>query len=195
MSTRNLPDRARQREAAPSSPAGIVRQYLTFTLGAELFATPVAPIREIIEFQHMTEIPLTPPFIRGVINLRGAVVPVVDLSVRFGRARTEIRRRTCVVVTEVRLEETLHLMGVIVDAVNEVLDVDIGRIEARPEFGAGIRSDFVSGMLRLKDRFVVVIDIDNVLSLAELAQLVSTTGTGQEGLGGTRRRSLIVATA
>jgi purine-binding chemotaxis protein CheW len=159
------------------SPAGMPPpepsvQYLTFTLGAELFALPIAPIREIIEFQGLTEIPLTPAFLRGVINLRGAVVPVIDLSVRFGRAATEIGRRTCVVIVEVGLEDGVHPLGMIVDAVNEVLEVEPGRIEAKPGFGAGLRADFVAGMLNLGGRFVVTLDIESVLSSAELEQLV-----------------------
>ncbi|MFT3733779.1 MAG: chemotaxis protein CheW [Rhodocyclaceae bacterium] len=148
------------------------RQYLTFSLGQELFAMPIAPIREIIEFNGLTQIPLTPDFLRGVINLRGAVVPVIDLSVRFGRAETQIGRRTCVVIVEVALDEGLYPLGVIVNSVSEVLDVEPGSIESRPGFGAGLRSDFVGGMLNINSRFVVVLDMNSVLSVGELEQLV-----------------------
>ncbi|MEC5400241.1 chemotaxis protein CheW [Uliginosibacterium sp. H1] len=171
MSSANLP-------TASSKPhSGIqamgTQQYLTFTLGNELFALPIAPIREIIEFPGLTEIPLTPAFLRGVINLRGAVVPVIDLSVRFGRTATEIARRTCIVIVEVNIEDSVHPLGVIVDTVSEVLEVDPNQIEQRPGFGAGLRADFVAGMLNLGGRFVVVLDVSNVLSPDELENLIS----------------------
>ncbi|MFT4174854.1 MAG: chemotaxis protein CheW [Rhodocyclaceae bacterium] len=161
-------------------PSQAARQYLTFTSSNELFAVPIAPIREIIEFPGLTQIPLTPSFLRGVINLRGAVVPVVDLAVRFGRAQTVIGRRTCIVIVEVALDDGVHPIGVIVDAVNEVLDVDVDRIEQRPGFGTGLRSDFVASMLNLNERFVVVLDMDHILSAAELEQLVSGTAGGHQ---------------
>lgn len=155
------------------------QQYLTFTLGNELFAVAIAPIREIIEFPGLTEIPMTPDFLRGVINLRGAVVPVIDLSVRFGRAPTPVGRRTCVVIVEVPYEDGLQAIGVVVDTVSAVLDVDASSIEQRPGFGAGLRTDFVAGMLNLNGKFVVALDMNNVLSPAELEQLV----TSSAGLG------------
>ena len=158
--------------ASRQAPVEAPRQYLTFSLGQELLAMPIAPIREIIEFNGLTDIPLTPAFLRGVINLRGAVVPVIDLSVRFGRQETQIGRRTCVVIVEVTLEDGLYPLGVIVDSVSEVLDVEAGSIEARPGFGAGLRSDFVSGMLNIGGKFVVVLDMNCVLSVEELEQLV-----------------------
>jgi purine-binding chemotaxis protein CheW len=171
MNAETLSARKRDKAAAVVL-AAAPRQYLSFTLGEELFAVPIAPIREIIEFAGLTEIPLTPPFMRGVINLRGAVVPVIDLSVRFERERTQIGRRSCVVIVEVALEDGMHPLGVIVDAVNEVLEVEPDRIEPRPGFGAGLRDDFVAGMLSLDGRFVVVLDLECVLSPAELEQLV-----------------------
>ncbi|MGC3961897.1 MAG: chemotaxis protein CheW [Rhodocyclaceae bacterium] len=162
--------------SGPATSAGM-QQYLTFTSADELFAVPIAPIREIIEFPGLTQIPLTPAFLRGVINLRGAVVPVIDLAVRFGRSETSIARRTCIVIVEVALEDGVHAIGVIVDAVNEVLEVDPAKLEKRPGFGTGLRSDFVSCMLNLDDRFVVVLDMERVLSTEELEQLVASTVT------------------
>ena len=100
------------------------QQFLTFRLGTERFAISIQAIREIIEFPGMTSIPLTPAFLSGVINLRGAVVPVIDLSVRFGRAKTEVGRKTCIVIVEVAVEDGLQPLGVIVDAVDEVVEVD-----------------------------------------------------------------------
>ncbi|MBC9248816.1 chemotaxis protein CheW [Pseudomonas alcaligenes] len=150
----------------------LTQQFLTLTLGNELFALPIEHIREIIEFGSLTEIPLVPPFLRGVINLRGAVVPVIDLSVRFGRERTSIAKRTCIVIVEVTQDDNQQLIGIIVDAVNEVLAVEGHQLETRPAFGARIRADFIAGILKQNEQFVIVLDIPQALSLDELAQLV-----------------------
>ncbi len=150
----------------------LTQQFLTLTLGQELFALPIEHIREIIEFGGLTEIPLMPSFLRGVINLRGAVVPVIDLAVRFGRERTAIAKRTCIVIVEVEQNDSLQLLGIIVDAVNEVLAVEGHQLENRPAFGARIRADFIAGILKHREQFVVVLDIPHVLSLDELAELV-----------------------
>lgn len=149
-----------------------LRQFLSFRLGDEYFAVSIEGIREIIEFPGLTAIPLTPPFLAGVINLRGAVVPVIDLSVRFGRAKTEVGRRTCIVIVEVAVDHELQALGIIVDAVNEVVEVDAAQIEMRPNFGAGIRADFVSGMLRQGSSFVIALNLDKVLSAEELEQMI-----------------------
>lgn len=150
----------------------VVSQYLTFTLGRDVFAVEITPIREIIEYPGLTEIPMTPEFLRGVINLRGAVVPVIDLASRFGRSRTEVAQRTCIVIVETGGEGGGLLLGVLVDGVNEVLEVDAAQIEARPEFGLGLRADFVRGMINRDNRFIVILDIAQVLSAGELEHLV-----------------------
>lgn len=148
------------------------RQFLTLTLGEELFALPIEHIREIIEFGGLTRIPLMPEFLRGVINLRGAVVPVIDLAVRFERSHTAIGRRTCIVIVEVDQGDGLQLLGIIVDAVNAVLAVDGDQVENRPAFGARVRADFISGILKQSEQFIIVLNIPQVLSLDELAELV-----------------------
>jgi len=158
--------------AAPQVAGAETGQYLTFTLGSELFAVPIAPIREIIEFRELTAIPMTPAFLCGVLNLRGAVVPVIDLSARFGRERISVQRRTCIVIVEVELEDGLHPLGIVVDAVNEVLEANQEDIESRPSFGSGLRADFVAGILNLAGRFVVMLDLARVLSAGELEQLI-----------------------
>lgn len=158
-------------------------QYLTFALGKETFAVDIAPIREIIEYPGLTEIPMTPDFLRGVINLRGAVVPVIDLSVRFGRSETIIGRRTCVVIIEIPVEDAHHAIGILVDGVNEVLEVEASQIESRPEFGMGMRADFVNGMIRLDGRFVIILDVGQVLSSSELIALVDQSVGNYEMAG------------
>lgn len=151
--------------------AAELRQYLTFTLGGELFAMPIECIREIIEFGGLTEVPMMPPFLRGVINLRGSVVPVVDLSVRFARDVTQIGRRTCIVILEVEQDNAMQALGVIVDAVNEVLSIDPATIEPRPSFGSRIRADFITGIFRHAERFVIALDVQQVLSVDEMSAL------------------------
>ncbi|MBM7059111.1 purine-binding chemotaxis protein CheW [Pseudomonas sp. UL073] len=149
----------------------LTQQFLTLTLGSELFALPIEHIREIIEFGGLTEIPLMPAFLRGVINLRGAVVPVVDLAVRFGRERTATGKRTCIVIVEMLQEDGPKLLGIIVDAVNEVLSIERQQLEQRPSLGSGVRAEFIAGILKLNERFVIALDILQMLSLDELDQL------------------------
>ena len=147
-------------------------QYLTFTLGKDIFAVEIAPIREIIEYPGLTGIPMTPEFLRGVINLRGAVVPVIDLAVRFGRPLTPVGRRTCVVIVEIAGDTESLPLGILVDGVNEVLEVDAEKVEDRPDFGLGLRPDFVRGMIKREGGFIVILDTNKVLSTAELEKLV-----------------------
>jgi len=149
-----------------------LRQYLTFVLSGESFAIPIEHIREIIEFKSITTIPLMPEFLRGVINLRGAVVPVVDLSARFARGATVVGQRTCVVIVEIEGEAETQVLGIMVDAVNEVIDVDASQVEPRPTFGAGIRTDFIDSILNIGQRFTVVLDVGRVLSADEIAGLM-----------------------
>jgi purine-binding chemotaxis protein CheW len=154
------------------------RQFLTFLVGNESFAMPIINIREIIEFGGLTEIPLMPSFLRGVINLRGAVVPVIDLSVRFGRAPTLFAKRTCIIIMELEVDEQNLLLGVMVDAVTAVLTLDATAVEPRPSFGAGIRAAFIEGMIRVNERFVVVLDVREVLSVEELSGLLGMSADG-----------------
>lgn len=159
---------------SPQTDAG-TSQYLTFTLAGEAFAIPIEHVREIIEFNGLTTIPMMPPFLRGVINLRGAVVPVVDLQARFGRGETEINKRTCVIIVELNHDDETPSIGIMVDAVNEVLSVERNRIEAKPAFGTKIRADFIDGILNLDGRFIITLDIQQVLSIDEMASLIGVT--------------------
>jgi len=154
------------------------RQYLTFLLGGEMFAIGILNIKEIIEYGALTEVPMMPEFIRGVINLRGAVVPVVDLSARFGRKRTDITRRTCIVIIEVESDAEKHDVGVVVDSVSEVLEIPAGEIEPAPSFGAKIRADFIAGMGKVNGKFVIILSVNNVLSLDDLAVLEQVSENG-----------------
>jgi purine-binding chemotaxis protein CheW len=170
------------------------QQYLTFMLGGEVFAIGILSIKEIIEYGHLTTVPLMPEHIRGVINLRGAVVPVIDLSARFGRSGTQATRRTCIVIIEVRGDDTgggggsggQQDIGVVVDAVNEVVEIPAAQIEPAPAFGARIRTDFIQGMGKVNERFVIILSVDHVLSVEELAaleQLHANSSGGAAGAG------------
>jgi purine-binding chemotaxis protein CheW len=151
--------------------AGEAHQYLTFQLAGEMYAVGILNVKEIIEYGHLTEIPMMPPFIRGVINLRGAVVPVVDLAARFGHEASEIGKRTCIVIVEVCQGEERHDLGIMVDAVSEVLEIPGSEIEPPPSFGSRIRADFIAGMGKVAGRFVILLDIQRVLSADEMAVL------------------------
>ena len=150
-------------------------QYLTFMLGGEVFALGILAVKEIIEYHSLTVVPMMPDCVRGVINLRGAVVPVMDLLARFGRPSSEVTKRTCIVIVEVQTaEQESQVIGVVVDAVNEVLDIDAADIEPAPAFGARIRTDFIHGMGKVKGKFVILLNADHVLSMDEIAQLAQT---------------------
>ncbi len=147
-------------------------QYLTFMLAGEVFAIGILAIKEIIEYHDLTEVPMMPACVRGVINLRGAVVPVMDLLARFGRAPSVVTKRTCIVIVEVEAnvdgERERQVIGVVVDAVNEVLDIAAADIEPAPAFGARIRTDFIEGMGKVRGKFVILLNVSHVLSLDDL---------------------------
>ena len=156
------------------------QQYLTFTLGGEMFAVAILNVKEIIEYGTVTEIPMMPGFIRGVINLRGAVVPVIDLSCRFGGKSTQVARRTCIVIIELMQDDQKHDIGVMVDAVSEVLEIARADIEPPPSFGAKIRTDFISGMGKVNGKFVIILDVARVLSVEEIAMLTQVSDNSAE---------------
>lgn len=145
------------------------RQYLTLRLGNEVFAIDVAKVREVLDFTLITAIPRTPAFMRGVINLRGAVVPVVDLRLCFDISPTENMKNSCIVVVEVLLENEPLVIGALADAVQEVIDLDPEQIQPPPKIGSQIRTDFIEGLgKRDSGDFVMVLDIDRVFSIEDL---------------------------
>lgn len=148
-------------------------QYLTFVLGGETYALGILNIKEIIDYGNLTEVPMMPAFVRGVINLRGSVVPVVDLSARFGKGSTQIAKRTGIVIVETgdQADDNQQDIGIIVDAVNEVVDIGEREIEPPPSFGTGIRPDFISGMAKRNGRFIILLNVNRVLSVDEMTDL------------------------
>lgn len=153
-------------------------QYLTFVLDKETFAIGILAVKEIIEYQSLTVVPMMPPAVRGVINLRGAVVPVIDLAIRFGRTPTSVTKRTCIVIVEITAEGERIDIGVIVDAVNQVLEIPESEIAAPPPFGAKIRTDFIQGMGNVDGKFIILLDVTHVLSLDEIGALVEVKSGG-----------------
>lgn len=161
-------------ERGAVSPAhGGTRKYLSFTLNGETYAMAIDQVKEIIEFGRVTAVPMMPPHMRGVINLRGAVVPVIDLSRRFGGEPSAVGRRTCIVILELVHDAAAErqVIGIIVDAVNAVMDIAPESIEPPPSFGTRVRPDFILGMGKLKDRFIVILNIQRALSIEELDAL------------------------
>lgn len=145
--------------------------YLAFLLGHEVYAIEIERIREIVEYSKPTVVPMMPPSVRGVINLRGGVVPVIDLTVRFGAPPTAVGRRTCFVIVEVAHAGSVHVLGLVVDRVNAVTEIRPGDIEPPPAFGARINTEFIRGMARNDDGFVIILDVARTLSMEEMAAL------------------------
>lgn len=165
------PARASGKHAVAASSE--TQQFLTFLLGGEMYALGILNVKEIIEYGQLTEIPMMPRSIRGVINLRGAVVPVVDLAARFGGQPSKVQRRTCIVIVEVAQEDLKLDIGIMVDAVSEVLEIARSEIEPPPTFGARIRADFIDGMGKVAGKFVILLNIQRVLSVDEMASLAA----------------------
>jgi purine-binding chemotaxis protein CheW len=148
-----------------------MRQYLTFKLGDEIFALDVAKVREVLDFTNVTRVPRTPEFMRGVINLRGSVVPVVDLRLTFGMTGTQKTVNTCIVVVEVSLDGESIVVGALADSVEEVIDLEPDQIEAAPTIGASVRTEFIQGIGKRETGFLIILDIDRVFCAAELGSL------------------------
>lgn len=147
-------------------------QTLTFALKGETFAVSIESIKEIIEFPDLTAVPLMPRFLKGVMNLRGAVIPVIDLSERFHLGPSEPGRRTCVVIFELPYADSMHTLGIVVDAVQEVIDILPQQIDPTPEFGTHVAAEFLRGMLRLNNKIVLMLDLDKVLAMEQLEALM-----------------------
>lgn len=150
-----------------------ITQYLTFKLDGEVFAIDISKVREVLDFTTITKVPRTPEFMRGVINLRGSVVPVVDLRLKFGMAKTERTVNTCIIITEVSVDGETVILGALADSVQEVIDLEPDRIEAAPRIGTKLRTDFIKGMGKYSDKFILLLDINKVFSTDELALVQS----------------------
>ena len=156
-------------------------QYLTFYLAGEEYAIGILQVKEILEYDTLTKVPQTPASVRGVINLRGSVVPVVDLAAKFGLPPSPVTKRTCIVIVEVDLDGQRTVMGVLADAVSQVMDLGPTDVEPPPAFGTAVRVDYLQGMGKVGKKFVLILDMDRVLSAPELLATEALTAAPRAG--------------
>jgi len=155
-------------------------QYLTYKLGDEVFALDIGKVREVLDFTAVTRVPRMPSFMRGVINLRGSVVPVVDLRAKFGMPPAANTTDTCIIIAEVTVDGETTVLGALADSVQEVLELEPGSIEPAPKIGTMLRTEFIKGMGKRNDRFIIILDIDKVFSIEELTEVQATQGEAAE---------------
>ncbi|HYA40786.1 MAG TPA: chemotaxis protein CheW [Syntrophobacteraceae bacterium] len=144
-------------------------QYLTFKLEEEVFALDISKVREVLDFTDVTKVPETPDFMLGVINLRGSVVPVVDMRLKFGMDRTEKTVNTCIIIVEIEIDGETNILGALADSVQEVMDLDPDQIEPPPRIGTRLKTKFIKGMGKRDNQFIIMLDIDKVFSSDDLA--------------------------
>lgn len=144
-------------------------QYLTYKLEDEIFALDISKVREVLDFTTVTKVPRTPDFMRGVINLRGSVVPVVDMRLKFGMTKTDKTVNTCVIIVEINLEGERIVLGALADSVQEVIELEPGQIEPPPRIGTRLKTEFIKGMGKRDEHFIIILDIDKIFSTDELS--------------------------
>ncbi len=152
-----------------------IRQYLTFTLDDELFALDISTVREVLDYTKITKIPGMPDFMVGVINLRGTVVPVIDMRMKFGMCRAERTVNSCIIIIEIFLNDGLTVMGVLVDSVQEVFELEPGMIEPPPKIGVRLNTEFIKGMGKKDEDFVIILDTNRIFSTEEMDILQSNS--------------------
>ena len=156
-------------------------QFLTFTLADEVFAVDIRQVKEVLEYTSLTKVPRTPPTMCGVINLRGSVVPVMDMRLKFGMPKSERTVNTCIIIIEASTHDgTASTLGAMADSVKEVMNLEPDQIDPPPKIGTRMRADFIRGMGKHDDQFIIILDIDKVFSAEELEQAPTTTPGGQE---------------
>lgn len=148
-------------------------QYLTFSVKQERFALSILEVKEIIEVNQITRVPMAADFIKGVINLRGNVVPVIDFSARIGHKPVIMTKRSCIIFVDLDLEDHQHTMGMLVDEVKEIIEIPPQQLQPAPDFGADVRTDFIQAIGRVGDEFIVLISVKAVLSIDEISRLMS----------------------
>lgn len=144
-------------------------QYLTFRLEDEIFALDISQVREVLDFTAITKVPKTPDFMCGVINLRGSVVPVVDMRLKFEMTKTEQTVNTCIIIVEINVENERLILGALADSVQEVIELGPGQIEPAPRIGTRLNTEFIKGMGKRDEQFIIILDIDRIFSMDELA--------------------------
>ncbi len=162
-----------------------ITQYLTFMLGEELFSLEIARVREVLDNTIITRVPRTPDYMQGVINLRGSVVPVIDLRLKFGMPACDVTVNTCIIIVEAMVDSEMIILGLLADSVQEVLDLDRESIKPAPRIGTKLDTGFIKGMGRQNNRFIILLDIDRVFAADELdtmqgiREMTETTGFAQ----------------
>lgn len=151
------------------------KQYFTFMLKSELFCIEVLPIKEIIEYVNITRVPMMQKFVKGITNVRGNVIPVIDLSERLGLGKTNIEKKTCIVIVEVVKNELKLDMGILIDSINQVLELDENEIEDTPNFGSKIEERFISKMGKIGETFVDVLNLNSILDIEDLSKVLRST--------------------
>ncbi len=146
----------------------VAGQYLTFNLQEEVFAVDISQVREVLELDKLTKVPQTPEMMRGVINLRGSVVPVIDMRLKFGMGETEKTVNTCIIIVEIALDDETTMIGALADSVQEVMDLDADQIEPPPKIGTRLNTDLIKGMGKRNDEFFMILDIEKIFTLEEL---------------------------
>ncbi|MCO7552559.1 chemotaxis protein CheW [Metapseudomonas otitidis] len=158
------------------------RQYLTFRVGRDLFGVATRYVREILEFHAITQVPMMPPLVRGVINLRGAVVPIIDLAERFSLGSTELGPRTCIVIIELQDGEEAQLMGALVDAVTAVAEIEPRALRQAPAFGSRVPPEYIEDLARVDERFLTLLRMEQVLNVDQIAALAGKRNTPRVSL-------------
>ena len=146
-------------------------QFLTFKLADEVFAIDISQVREVLEFHEVTKVPQVPDMMRGVINLRGTVVPVLDLRLKFGMNITEKTVNTCVIIVEITLDNEVTMIGALADSVQEVMDLDADHIEPPPKIGTKLNTDIIKGMGKRTEEFIIILDIEKIFSVDEIMEM------------------------
>jgi len=146
-------------------------QYLSFDLDDEVFALDISKVREVLEYTSVTKVPQTPDFMKGVINLRGNVVPVIDMRLKFGMSGTEKTVNTCVIIVEVSLDGESTVLGAMADSVQEVFELESDQIEPAPRIGTRLNTDFIKGMGKRDNEFIIILDIDKIFTWDEMGIL------------------------
>ncbi len=165
-----------------ASATTVAQQYLTYKLGEEVFALEITKVREVLEFMTVTKVPRAPDFIRGVINLRGSVVPVVDLRMTFGMTKTERTLSTCVIIAEMTVNGETTVLGAMADSVQEVVELGPDQIEPAPKIGSRLINEFIVGMGKLNGRFIIILDVDRLFSAEEVVLVQAAEQEGHESV-------------
>ncbi|MBF0136274.1 MAG: chemotaxis protein CheW [Magnetococcus sp. DMHC-1] len=158
-------------DSLQDSSSSATTQYLTFMLDSEIFAVDIAKVREVLEYTNITKVPRTPEFMCGIINLRGSVVPVVDMRLKFSMEQSERTVNTCIIIVEIVQDDEVSEIGALADSVKEVMELEHNKIEPPPKIGTKLRSDFLKGMGKHNDQFIMILDINRIFSNEELSSM------------------------